>query len=258
MYHGLAYDVHRQRTVLFGGYGTGGAYLADTWEWDGNDWSQRLPATSPPRRIHAALAYDPERRRTVLVGGEGVQSILTDTWEWDGVDWSERTPAVGPVRDSLPSPRLAYDAARGRVVLFGASADTWHYGPLTRASSDPLGTACPGTSGRPVLTTSEPYLGNAAFVLDVLGARAAAPCLFGLSRSSQSLAIGGGCTLYLKDTVFPSFAVTNAFGVASLMLPVPLDVSLRGAKLYAQAFVSDPRSAVGIAFTAGRTLVLGD
>jgi Bacterial Ig-like domain (group 2) len=34
----MAYDAHRNRVVLFGGF-TGAGYRADTWEWDGTQWS---------------------------------------------------------------------------------------------------------------------------------------------------------------------------------------------------------------------------
>jgi hypothetical protein len=34
----MAYDAHRNRVVLFGGF-TGASYLSDTWEWDGGQWS---------------------------------------------------------------------------------------------------------------------------------------------------------------------------------------------------------------------------
>jgi hypothetical protein len=47
-------------------------------------------------------------------------------------------------------------------------------------------------------------------------------------------------------------------GLATIKLSVPQDRSLRGATLYAQAMVVDPVNPVGLAFTAGRTLVLGD
>jgi hypothetical protein len=257
-HHAMTWDVSRQCTVLFGGFDFGGAHLADTWEWDGTNWSQRLPVTSPPPRRYPALAYDFQSRRIVLVGGEGVNTILTDTWEWDGSNWAERTPATGPLRDSLASPALAHDPTHERLVLFGNSADTWHLGPLVRATAHPFGTGCSGTNGTPVLVANEPYLGNAAFTLDVLGARASAPCLFGLARTSQSLAIGSGCTLYLKDPIFPLFGMTSAFGFASIKESLPLDLNLRGAALYAQVFVADPASATGLAFTAGRSLVLGD
>ncbi len=43
--HAMAYDSARQRVVLFGGYSQG--HRADTWEWDGKNWTQIKPTTSP-------------------------------------------------------------------------------------------------------------------------------------------------------------------------------------------------------------------
>src|SRR5262249_8994168 len=43
----LAFDLARNRTVLFGG-GTASSVFADTWEWGGTNWLQPLPAPSPP------------------------------------------------------------------------------------------------------------------------------------------------------------------------------------------------------------------
>jgi hypothetical protein len=208
------------------------------------------------------MTYDADRQRVVLAGGRG-SPPPPDTWEWDGSNWTlQPRPAARPL--PRENPVMAYDAARRRVVLFGGLynlqrlTDTWTYGPLTRASAQPLGAGCQGTNGIPVLAANEPFLGNPAFTLDLLAARASSACVFGLARTSQSLPIGGGCTLYLKDTVFPLFAVTNASGFGTIKLPVPLDVGLRGATLFAQAIVVDPANPVGLAFTAGRTLVLGD
>ncbi len=131
---GMAYDSARGRVVLFGGFRwpPGEAY-DDTWEWDGNVWIQRTPATSPSARYGAAMAYDSRRGRVVLFGGMaiGLPDCLVDTWEWDGNTWVQRTPATSPgPRDAAAS---AYDSARGRVVLFGGQnqnyffADTWEY-----------------------------------------------------------------------------------------------------------------------------------
>jgi hypothetical protein len=196
----------------------------------------------------------------VLVGWSVTQS---DTFEWDGSNWTSRPTAPGPLPRTGTA--IAYDVAHQRVVLYGGTlafqeemTDTWTYGPLIRAATQQLGAGCAGASGPPVLAANDPYLGNAAFTLDLLGARASSACLFGLARGSQNLPIGGGCTLYLKDTVFPLFAVTSASGFAAVKLSVPFDLSLRGATLYAQALVVDPASPIGLAFTAGRTLVLGD
>jgi hypothetical protein len=259
--HSMAYDAARRRTVLFGGSDEYRNVLSDTWEWDGGNWTAHTPAASPPASSGNAMTYDFARQRTVLVVSIG--SSLSDVWEWDGSNWTVRPTPTGPIPRVHSA--MTYDAARQRAVLYGgysyasnAVGDTWTWGPLTRASTQPLGAGCPGTSGPPVLATNEPFLGNEAFTLDLLGARATSACLFGLARASQNLPVGGGCTLYLKDTVFPLFAVTNASGFATIKLSVPLDVSLRGATLYGQAMVVDPASPVGLAFTAGRTLVLGD
>src|SRR5437773_9193 len=62
----MVYDSFRERTVLFSG--NNGA--ADTWEWDGTNWSLRSPSTSPSARAYHAMAYDALRHRTVLFGGD--------------------------------------------------------------------------------------------------------------------------------------------------------------------------------------------
>ncbi len=71
--HALAYDVARQRVVLFGGGGNTGV-LSDTWEWDGSNWTQRAPTNSPSSRVYHAMAYDAARQRVVLFGGYAANS----------------------------------------------------------------------------------------------------------------------------------------------------------------------------------------
>ena len=119
----LAYDEVRQKVVLFGGSLTQqGPTLNDTWEWDGESWTQVLPAQAPPARRGHSLAYDRDRARIVLFGGDdggnsADQTQLGDAWEWDGAHWIERS-----VSEYLPSDNVgntAYDARRGRLVMFG-------------------------------------------------------------------------------------------------------------------------------------------
>jgi hypothetical protein len=124
--HALAYDVARQRTVLFGGEpqrqnGASGL-LNDTWEWDGDAWTELHPGASPPPRTRHALVYDQARRRTVLFGGaaraDGQEGgALGDTWEWDGVTWTQQTAVVSP--RARAGHVMVYDSTRKRVLLFG-------------------------------------------------------------------------------------------------------------------------------------------
>ncbi|MBI3891014.1 MAG: PKD domain-containing protein [Candidatus Wallbacteria bacterium] len=77
----------------------------------------------------------------MLFGGEtGSGGIpLNDTWEWDGTNWTQKQADTISPAANQPSQRylhrMAYDAARGRVVLFGGTTansarllnDTWEW-----------------------------------------------------------------------------------------------------------------------------------
>ena len=82
--------------------------LAETWEWDGSQWTLRATGGPAPRWGHI-LAYDTARARTVLHGGRDSQqgTVLSDTWEWDGVAWIRRID--GPPRWAAGA---AFDAYR--------------------------------------------------------------------------------------------------------------------------------------------------
>ncbi len=75
------------------GVGTGktgrNLILNDTWEWDGQAWTQQQD-TGPSPRSHHALAFDLVHNRVVLFGGNaGGLVSLGDTWSWDGSAWTQ-------------------------------------------------------------------------------------------------------------------------------------------------------------------------
>jgi hypothetical protein len=142
----IAYDPATKQVVLFGGISSlgSGGMLSDTWTWDGTDWTQQHPATSPPARDDAALAYDAATNQLVLFGGGSnqprigglVPPPLNDTWVWTGSNWIQQHPATSPL--PVLSPALAYDAAQQQLILFGglyanttpmrkALNDTWQW-----------------------------------------------------------------------------------------------------------------------------------
>jgi hypothetical protein len=116
----MAYDSAHQQVVLFGGYYFG--YLADTWVWDGANWTQKSPSTSPPARAFFAMTYDSMHQQVVLFGGDN-GSYLGDTWVWNGTDWSHKFPATSPSARSDVA--MAYDSAHGQAVLFGGANDSY-------------------------------------------------------------------------------------------------------------------------------------
>jgi hypothetical protein len=151
--HAMAYDPVRKRTVLFGGEGLGPAptglpHLADTWEWDGNYWSQ-VSDIGPVPRGGYAMDWDAASQRILLFGGSAHPDDPTswrhDTWEWDGENWTQ-------LDDSGPSARLGFalasDTVRQRVVLFGgasasfiANSETWEWSGSAWTQAEETGPA---------------------------------------------------------------------------------------------------------------------
>jgi hypothetical protein len=76
----LAFDQARGTVVMFGGQqalnGVRGQVLADTWEWDGQGWSQDQPLASPSGRAFTATAYDATTTNVFLSGGGNLNSLF--------------------------------------------------------------------------------------------------------------------------------------------------------------------------------------
>jgi hypothetical protein len=79
----MAYDSVRDRVVLFGGSpvgpvdgtSTATGFFADTWEWDGEDWTQQEDQ-GPAGRLGHAMVYDSARKQTLMFGASGQRGIM--------------------------------------------------------------------------------------------------------------------------------------------------------------------------------------
>lgn len=263
--HMMAFDARRGVMVLFGGIGTSGNLLDDTWEWDGQQWLKRASSHVPPARLASAMAYDTARGVCVLYAGSSRVTDLDDVWEWDGADWRSVTTAVTPGARSAHA--MAYDEVRQQTVLhgrtFGSSnplAETWLYGSLAAtqpATTSAFGLGCQGTQGTPLLASTIPLVGRPGLTFDLASARPDAAATLAISTSSQSLPIGGGCTVYVGSPVLAPPLRTSTTGIATFAIPVPMQIALRGLTLYSQAFVLDENGSSGLALSSGAKLVFG-
>lgn len=173
--HVMAWNGAQQTVALFGG-----ERFADLWEWDGVSWFDRTSRTTPwqqqkygtvtwerARGVFVGVfqtargdvelwewpggnapwvqrtapdfagtpTWDEARQRVVLVGA---RAGSLEVAEWDGFSWTTAHPPTRPVaREGFG---LTFDAARGRVVVFGgfvsrvtrvsdavALSDTWEW-----------------------------------------------------------------------------------------------------------------------------------
>lgn len=107
----MAYDPVLQETVLFGGYDyhSTGNNLADTWVWDGSNWTAKTSAVSPPVLSGYGAAWHP--------GYQGVVIPTTgrDLWVWNGTVWrTEHT--TGLDADSKVGHAYAYMTPSSKML----------------------------------------------------------------------------------------------------------------------------------------------
>lgn len=135
----MVYDVSRQVSIMYGGQqlqinpvdsSIEKHDLADTWEYDGQNWQQVEVLHSPPARHGHGMAFDPRRGMVVLYGGTTVveQNFLDNVWEYDGVNWYSRTGFVErPGTKAYPI--MVFDPLEQAVVLMVGSQtdDMWLY-----------------------------------------------------------------------------------------------------------------------------------
>lgn len=119
----MAYDPVDGSALLFGGaFGT--TALADTWRWDGAQWRQLTPATTPAGGP-ALMCWDAASGRLLLVADFNAKDG-SNTWTWTGATWQAAGPAPAGAL------RMAYDASAAAVVLVsrggaGSAAATWEW-----------------------------------------------------------------------------------------------------------------------------------
>jgi hypothetical protein len=120
-----AYDAVRHRIVLFGGTTPSTlSNTADTWEYDGVDWKQYTPTSSPPGRAGAAAAFDANGGHVLIFGGTDGTTTYQDSYEWTGTTWSTVGGATKP--GTRYGARAAFDSTNKYVVLFGGSSGDTH------------------------------------------------------------------------------------------------------------------------------------
>ena len=95
----MVFDSHVGKTILFGGNHLRPLDLGpinDTWQWDGNQWTELWPDAAPIARLGQTMAFDSARARSVVFGGTNASTppvFYTDTWE---LGTGITTPAGNP------------------------------------------------------------------------------------------------------------------------------------------------------------------
>ncbi len=122
--HGMAYDRHSKKIILFGGIDSQLTCYADTWVFDlaESAWTQsELVGASPMARGRCALVYADDIDKLILFGGAtvqpdasggfGTQVYLNDLWLY-GV-YLDADGAGGTTTESSPTPAVTSSTLAG-------------------------------------------------------------------------------------------------------------------------------------------------
>jgi hypothetical protein len=122
----MVYDRARHVTLMYGGRDAVGGTVRcgelgqwfcsdDTWTWNGVDWTQFHPATSPPPFV-PTMTYDESSNVALLYNFMG---SVPGTWSWDGASWTLQASGPSNPDPGRATPVMAFDPATRHVVIFG-------------------------------------------------------------------------------------------------------------------------------------------
>lgn len=157
--HTLIYDSTRHVSILYGGEFFGPldvpVSLSDTWEWDGNSWSEMGDQRPSARAGHAA-AFDSARGVTVLFGGTG----FPETWEYP---CAAGCPFVAdaPIPEGYAACNGCY-AKKNRYISFTAPSlvpGTSSMALRVTLGPSPDPTTCQGSPDRRTLDSIDMWVG---------------------------------------------------------------------------------------------------
>src|SRR5207302_8123551 len=106
----MVYDPASRRVLMVGGYDSG-AHGAETWTWDGKEWTRRNDTLVS--RYASSLVADAACRCVLLLGGinAGMNAPVADSWRWDGSSWH----ALAPHPSARSDARMIYDPVTKQV-----------------------------------------------------------------------------------------------------------------------------------------------
>src|SRR5260370_8000970 len=87
---------------------------ADTWTWNGTDWTQLHLQTSPPPFL-PAMTYDPPEAAVLLYN---VNVNIPETWSWDGANWTLKASGLNNPTPSRGSGLMTFDPTPRPTSMF--------------------------------------------------------------------------------------------------------------------------------------------
>ncbi len=220
--HAMAYDAAHGQSVMFGGLVTFGmSSLDDTWVWDGSNWTQEFPQTSPSARFDHSMAYDSAHDQVVLFDGNGLHA---DTWTWFGGPLPPAGPSISGVVSASSFGGFSSVAPGSWVEIYGSNL-----GPDTE---DWTGAEFNGNNAPTLLNGVSVSIGGQAAFVDYISATQVN------AQLPSNIATGGALQLTVTNANGTSMPVNITVNTTEPGLLAPASFKL-GANQYVVAQLPD-------------------
>jgi hypothetical protein len=143
---GMAWDPATHAVVLYGGLVADafeGHESADTWTWNGTDWSEVDAGPGPPGLRQNPTLTDAGNRLLLFGGNEGNIAYFGDAWSWRNGTWARADQAPRP--QGRGASAVAWDASTSTMFAYGGFGLNASGGP--GALGTPLGDGWSLTNG---------------------------------------------------------------------------------------------------------------
>ncbi|MBL8750253.1 MAG: hypothetical protein JNK78_13890 [Planctomycetes bacterium] len=260
----VRFDAALNRTILFGGYDADLDILyGDTWQFDGVDWKQVLPASGAPTLFRTTSVYDTKRKRIVMSGGFDGTNYSQATYEFSGSSWDLVGGATG-----TPFTTESYGAFNGqnnKFIVFGGVGvsfgnETWEFTGKNTAIAGMFGEGCATSVGVAEGSATIPATTGLTYTIHWTGlplTTAAVIVFQGLSNQNYqgiplpvdaSILGLSGCTVLVSPD-FVSLALAGS-GTTDTTMFLPNDPTLVNLPFYSQILIPDDTAVNGVGGTS--------
>jgi|GEM_PF-4645900 len=136
--HVAAYNSDDGSVLIFGGNDAPAHYDNKTYVWDGMNWQEITPSSSPSPRLDYTLVYA-EGKWFLFGGSSGSPAPLGDMWIFDGSDWTQIAQTSPWPSARWTDSQFAYDFHRKKIIIVGGNTapdsyilDQWEFDVTTQ------------------------------------------------------------------------------------------------------------------------------
>lgn len=225
--------------VLFGGDNNSG-YLGDTWQFNGTNWTQLSPVTSPGVRRLAAMCFRPRINAIVMFGGDNNGTARSDYWVLSGSTWTQQTISSWTPSTNSGFHHAAIDLPKDEIVAAEFLGGLTAIGIISGDRPYGNGCVCGGQTNAMAIDSTGSILNGSTFTISFSNCEQGNALWLAFSAAeepspSQILGLPTGCVNNIAASGSGAVLVTaSVSGTPTFNVDLPDNTSTIGLRVFYQ------------------------